>query len=220
MVYDNDCKYPLFKARLIKEEDKEHDQEKENGLSSSPETDPTRSSDSLPKEKGLYAKYLFHDDFIHSEQRFARQLSQLSQFTSMAASTIAASSRSLLSSMDSTHSTPSVHSPREPVDTIAEEETKEEEIEEEEKEEKEEKPMVVVDHEVYGVYWLNDSCVAVVMTDRLCAERTRVLAVGDLLILLGYVYKEYKKERKRLSFDSIIVDLFTHHRLAQYSRRY
>ena len=59
MVYDNDCKYPLFKARLVKEEDKENNNDNDNGLSSSPEADPVRSSESLPKEKGLYVEYIF-----------------------------------------------------------------------------------------------------------------------------------------------------------------
>ena len=46
MVYDNDCKYPLFKARFMKEEEKEKDRISEPELSS--------STDSPSKEKGLY----------------------------------------------------------------------------------------------------------------------------------------------------------------------
>lgn len=33
-------------------------------------------------------------------------------------------------------------------------------------------------HLIHGVYWLNDSCIAVVLSDRHDAHRTRILAVG------------------------------------------
>ena len=37
-------------------------------------------------------------------------------------------------------------------------------------------------HLIHGVYWLNDSCIAVVLSDRHNPDRTRILAVGLSLL--------------------------------------
>lgn len=118
-MYDNDCKYCLFKGNLIKAEDKKetHDGEQDDGE----KTDDVEKMDDDAKQTDAGNVEKTDDDMEKTENNA------------------------------SSHPVENTPSPR---------------------------VIPPVDHHLYGVYWLNDSSVGLVVSDRFDAAKTRVLAVN------------------------------------------